>query len=80
MLCVTYARERERHVLVAVLGLPLTFVAAAVQQAGVALHPTYFDHNALYHLVQAVALWLFFLGFRSVTARSVEPRPRADAA
>lgn len=80
VLCVLYARERERHILIAGSGLALTFVAAAVQQAGIALHSTYFNHNALYHLIQAVALWLLFLGFRSVTARSAEPRLHADAA
>jgi hypothetical protein len=38
----------------------LTLVAAAVQQARIALHPTYFNHNALYHLLQAIALFLIF--------------------
>lgn len=41
-------------------GLVLTLVAAGVQQARIALHPTYFNHNALYHLLQAVALFLIF--------------------
>jgi hypothetical protein len=30
----------------------------------IALHPAYFDHNALYHVVQGVALVLFYQGFR----------------
>jgi len=46
----------------AALGLALTLVAAGGQQAGVSLHPRYFDHNALYHLVQAVALVLVWRG------------------
>jgi Family of unknown function (DUF6962) len=41
-------------------GLLLTLVAAGVQQARIALHPTYFNHNALYHLLQAIALFLIF--------------------
>jgi hypothetical protein len=41
-------------------GLLLTLVAAAVQQARIALHPIYFNHNALYHLLQAIALLLIF--------------------
>jgi len=73
-LSVTYARRRERWTLVAVLGVTLTFIAPAVQQSGIALHPSYFNHNALYHLIQAVALWLLFLGFRSI-ARRVEANP-----
>ena len=41
-------------------GLLVTLVAAAVQQARIGVHPTYFNHNALYHLLQAVALFLIF--------------------
>jgi len=67
-LSVAYARARERGILVAVAGLGLMFIAAAVQQARIALHPTYFNHNALYHLIQAVALWLLFLGLRRLHA------------
>ena len=67
-LSVAYARARERGILVAVAGLGLMFIAAAVQQARLALHPRYFNHNALYHLIQAVALWLLFLGLRRLHA------------
>jgi hypothetical protein len=35
-------------------------LGAAGQQAGVALHPVHFDHNAVYHVVQAVALYLLY--------------------
>jgi len=67
-LSVAYARARERAILPAVAGLGLMFIAAAVQQARIALHPRYFNHNALYHLIQALALWLLFLGLRSLHA------------
>src|SRR5580765_6504359 len=43
-------------------GLLLTLVAAGVQQARLAVHPRYFNHNALYHLLQAIALFLIFRG------------------
>ena len=46
------------------LGLTLSAGAALLQQFGIALHPVYFDHNAVYHLVQAAALVLLYLGFR----------------
>ena len=49
-----------------VAGLLLTFVAAGVQVGRVALHPTYLDHNGLYHLVQAVAMYLLFRGALAV--------------
>jgi hypothetical protein len=48
-------------------GLLLTLVAAAVQQGGIALHPKYFNHNALYHLLQAIALFLIFKGAVFIT-------------
>jgi len=67
-LSVAFARARELGTLVAIAGLGLMFIAAAVQQARIALHPTYFNHNALYHLIQAVALWLLFLGLRRLHA------------
>jgi hypothetical protein len=45
-------------------GVLLTFVAAGVQQAGLALHPLYFNHNAAYHMIQFIALFLFYKGAR----------------
>ena len=41
-------------------GLVLTLIAAGVQQSGIVLHPKYFNHNALYHLLQALALFCIF--------------------
>lgn len=40
-----------------IVGVLLTFVAAGVQVGQVALHPHWFNHNALYHLIQAIALF-----------------------
>lgn len=68
VLSLAYAHAPERRILVAIAGLGLMFLAALVQQARIALHPTYFNHNALYHLIQAVALWLLFLGLRRLHA------------
>lgn len=45
-------------------GLLLSAGAAMLQQARVALHPVYFDHNAVYHLVQSVAIVFLYLGWR----------------
>jgi hypothetical protein len=49
-------------------GLALSFGAAAIQQLRIALHPVYFNHNALYHLVQAAALALLFMASRGLLA------------
>jgi hypothetical protein len=61
-----YVRGRERHYLWGVVALLLTFAAAGVQQARIGLHPVLFNHNALYHLIQAVALLLLFLAARGI--------------
>jgi hypothetical protein len=55
-----YRRQRTPFLLAGIAGLALTFVAAAVQQTGIGLHPRFFDHNAFYHLLQAVAFFLIF--------------------
>lgn len=49
-------------------GFALSVVAALAQQRGVALHPSYFDHNAVYHVLQAAALVLLYLGFVRTSA------------
>lgn len=57
-----HRREPARGWATGIVGLGLTFIAAAVQQLRLAAHPVYFDHNALYHAIQAVALYLIYRG------------------
>jgi uncharacterized protein DUF6962 len=45
-------------------GLVISMGAAVLQQARVAVHPVYFDHNAVYHVVQALALLFLYAGWR----------------
>ena len=59
-----YLKTRARLVLFGVAGLALILVASWVQYSGIALHPIYFNHNAFYHLLQAVALFLVFWSAR----------------
>jgi len=56
---VLYSRGRST-MLAGVIGLVLTLVAAFVQLRKIALHPVYFNHNALYHAIQAVGLFLIY--------------------
>jgi hypothetical protein len=44
-------------------GFAISIVAALLQQAGVSIHPRYFNHNAVYHVVQGIALVLLYYGF-----------------
>ena len=46
----------------ALIGFGLTFAAAAIQQLQIPIHPIWFDHNALYHVVQAAAFILLYQG------------------
>jgi hypothetical protein len=61
-----YRNTREPEMVIGVAGLALTVVAAAIQQFRVALHPLYFNHNALYHAIQAAALVMIFRSARSL--------------
>ena len=64
VLYVLYARYRTRALAIGIAGLLLTFVAAAVQQLRIAVHPVYFNHNALYHVIQGIALAMIYVGAR----------------
>lgn len=53
-------------------GLVLSFLAAAAQYLQINLHSIYFNYNALYHLVQGVALTLLFLSFQKMLTDSIQ--------
>ena len=59
-------RSPTPHLGSGVAGLVLTLVAAVVQQLGIDLHPVWFNHNALYHLIQALGLWLIYRAARGL--------------
>jgi hypothetical protein len=54
--------------------LCLTFAAAVVQARGIAIHPRWFDHNALYHVIQGVAIAVLFASARNLL-ESRAPQP-----
>jgi hypothetical protein len=57
---VVYGRDPRPSMFAGVIGMALTVVAAYVQQRGSAVHPVHFNHNALYHVIQAVGLLLIY--------------------
>ncbi len=61
-----YVKSKKRLLLAGILGIFLTFIAAWIQQSQIALHPMYFNHNALYHLIQMIALLLIFSAFKFI--------------
>jgi hypothetical protein len=64
-----YSHMGTRELRAGFIGLVLTLVAAAVQVGGIGLHPIYFSHNALYHVVQAIALLMIFRSARWLIQR-----------
>ncbi|HYD18575.1 MAG TPA: hypothetical protein VEF76_08865 [Patescibacteria group bacterium] len=58
---VFYRRQPAPPVLLGIAGLLLTFLGALLQSLKIGIHPTYFDHNALFHVVQFIAIYLIFL-------------------
>jgi hypothetical protein len=57
---ISYRRLSAPPILIGLLGLGVTVAAAAIQRFGLSLHPTYFNHNATYHLAQAIGLFMIF--------------------
>jgi hypothetical protein len=66
---VAYRRLRQRVVLLGAVGILLSVVAAGVQQAKLGLHPRYMTHNAVYHIIQGVSLFLVFASARRIVGR-----------
>jgi hypothetical protein len=65
-LMIRYVGRRTSGSGLGAAAVALMLVAASVQYVGVAVHPVYFNHNALYHALQGVALILFYLATRSL--------------
>jgi hypothetical protein len=59
-------RNRSPRVRLGAWGMVLTLVGSTLQQFRIGIHPDYFNHNALYHLVQALALAFIFMGCRGL--------------
>lgn len=68
VMTLAYRRTPSSALACGIVGLALTFVAAAVQQLRIAIHPVYFNHNALYHVIQGISLFLLFLSARFLTS------------
>ncbi len=60
VLTIKWLTKKDARYFIGLLGLLLTLVAAAVQALKISPHEVYFNHNALYHLIQATALYLIY--------------------
>jgi len=59
-----YLKYRIRAWVYLFTGLILSFIAAAIQYFQIGIHPIYFNHNALYHVIQGIALVMIFIASR----------------
>ena len=59
-----YMRPLDRGGRLLIGGVALSLVAAGVQQSGWSIHRN-FNHNDLYHVIQAVAVWLLYRAARA---------------
>ncbi len=67
---VVAAHRKHRSAIAGVAGIGGTVAGAWMQQARVALPALGLDHNALFHVVQGVALAFTFGGFRGLERRT----------
>jgi len=72
VLFIVFVRASRRHRTAGprwgATSLALMFVGSVVQLRRVAVHPIYFNHNALYHAIEAIALLFMFGAARQVIA------------
>jgi hypothetical protein len=62
-----------------IAGVLVSVVAALVQQSGWAIH-RHFNHNDLYHVIQAFGVWLLYRGAAARDAANREAVSRSSAA
>jgi len=59
-----FRRDGDRYGLIGASGSVLSLVSSLIQFLRIGIDPVYFNHNALAHVVQGVALVLIFLAIR----------------
>jgi len=59
---IAHKRYNKLHFLWMMAGIIVTFVAAGIQQAKLGIHEIHFNHNAVYHIIQAIGLTFIFKG------------------
>jgi hypothetical protein len=59
------------------IAMILTLVAGLLQYLHVGIHPVYFNHNALYHVIQGIALYFLYRAGRKWISASPATAPTA---
>ena len=65
LMLVRAVRDGHRNATIASAAIVLMLAAAVLQQLHVGLHPVWFNHNALYHLLEGIALAVLFVALRA---------------
>jgi hypothetical protein len=55
-------RRRSRSAPWILAGIAVAAAGSWVQRSGLGLHPRWFDHNAVYHVIEIGAAWLLYRG------------------
>ena len=63
-----YRSHPTGAVAIGLAGLALTLAASVGQHLRVGIHPVYFNHKALYHVVQGIALFMIFWSGRHLVS------------
>jgi hypothetical protein len=68
-----YRRNRNPRALYGVAGILLVFAGSAIQRSGWDLHPR-FTHDALYHVMLGISLYLIYLSVPAVREEALRAR------
>lgn len=64
-----YRQHADMSVLIGIAGILLIFAASVLQQLGIGIHPVYFTHNAVYHVLQGLAFFMIFNSIATILNR-----------
>jgi hypothetical protein len=71
LMIVRALRERSSNAAMSAGAILLMLLASVLQQLHVGLHPVWFNHNALYHLLEGTAMAILFVALRRAPAEAV---------
>ncbi|HEU0107385.1 MAG TPA: hypothetical protein VFT38_14500 [Vicinamibacteria bacterium] len=71
VMLVRAVRDGHRNAMLASAAILLMLAAAVLQQLHVGLHPVWFNHNALYHLLEGIALAVLFVALRAARSEAL---------
>jgi hypothetical protein len=71
LMLVRAVRDGHRNAMLASAAILLMLAAAVLQQLHVGLHPVWFNHNALYHLLEGIALAVLFVALRAARSEAL---------